>query len=193
VTWIEAVASVCGLLCVWLTVRQNIWCWPVGLVMVTLYAWIFYQARLYSDVLLQLIYIVLQFYGWAQWLRGGPRESPLPVTRLTGSSLAIWLAVGGVGTALLGGLMARLTNAALPYWDAAITVLSLIAQYLLARKVLENWLFWITVDVLAIGVYAVKELYLTAVLYAVFLVLATWGWIAWRQCQAAQAFGTASA
>jgi nicotinamide riboside transporter PnuC len=80
-TTIEASASAFWLLCVWLTVRQNIWCWPTGLVMVSLYVWIFYQVRLYSDMILQVIYIVLQIYGWAHWLRGGPRESPLPITR----------------------------------------------------------------------------------------------------------------
>lgn len=174
-------ASLSGLLCVWLTVRQNIWCWPVGLVMVLLYAWIFYHARLYSDMGLQIVYVGLQIYGWAHWLRGGPRDSGLPVTRLTSGRAVLWVSVGVVGTVLLGGSMARWTDASLPGWDAATTVLSLIAQYLLARKVLENWLFWIVVDVLAVGIYLVKELYVTAGLYAVFLGLATWGWLAWKQ------------
>ena len=179
-TAIEVIASLFGLLCVWLTVRQNIWCWPIGLVMVSLYVWIFYQAKLYSDMGLQVVYIVLQIYGWIHWLRGGPRDSDLPVTRLSGNRIAFWIIVAVACTVLLGGGMARWTDAAIPYWDATTTVLSLIAQYLLARKVLENWLFWILVDVLAIGIYAVKELYITAGLYAVFLGLATWGWLAWK-------------
>ena len=179
-TEIEVIASLFGLLCVWLTVRQNIWCWPVGLVMVSLYVWIFYQAKLYSDMGLQVVYIVLQIYGWAYWLRGGPRDSDLPVTRLSGNGVACWIVMALACTALLGGGMARWTDAALPYWDATTTVLSLIAQYLLARKVLENWLFWIAVDVLAVGIYVVKELYVTAGLYVVFLGLATWGWLAWK-------------
>ena len=179
-TAIEVIASLFGLLCVWLTVRQNIWCWPIGLVMVSLYVWIFYKAKLYSDMGLQVVYIVLQIYGWIHWLRGGPRDSDLPVTRLSGNRIAFWIIVAVACTVLLGGGMARWTDAAIPYWDATTTVLSLIAQYLLARKVLENWLFWILVDVLAIGIYAVKELYITAGLYAVFLGLATWGWLAWK-------------
>ncbi len=180
-TMIEAIASLFGLLCVWLTVRQNIWCWPVGLVMVSLYIWIFYQAKLYSDMGLQVVYVGLQIYGWMHWLRGGPRDSTLPITRLDRGRAILWIAVAGVGTALLGSAMAHWTDASVPYWDAATTVLSLVAQYLLARKVLENWPFWITVDVLAIGIYTVKELYITAGLYAVFLGLATWGWIAWTK------------
>lgn len=132
-------------------------------------------------MILQVIYIMLQIYGWVYWLRGGPRESRLPVTRLSKSQTAFWIFVAGLGTMALGGGMAQWTNAVLPYWDAAITVMSLIAQWLLARKVLENWPFWIAVDVLAIGVYTAKDLYITAGLYAVFLGLATWGWIEWTQ------------
>ncbi len=180
-TTIEAIASLFGLLCVWLTVRQNIWCWPVGLVMVSLYIWIFYQAKLYSDMGLQVVYVALQIYGWMHWLRGGPRDSTLPITRLDRGRVVLWIVVAGIGTALLGSGMARWTDASVPYWDAATTVLSLVAQYLLARKVLENWPFWITVDVLAIGIYTVKELYITAGLYVVFLGLASWGWIAWTK------------
>ena len=89
--------------------------------------------------------------------------------------------LGAAGTAALGGAMARYTDAALPYWDAATTVLSLVAQYLLARKVLENWEFWIVVDVIAVGVYLTKELYLTSGLYAVFLILAVIGLITWMR------------
>jgi nicotinamide mononucleotide transporter len=114
------------------------------------------------------------------WLKGGPPESKLSITQLSKSQTAYWIIVAGFGTMALGGGMDQWTNAALPYWDAAITVMSLIAQWLLARKVLENWPFWIAVDVLAIGVYTAKDLYITAGLYAVFLGLATWGWIEWK-------------
>ena len=161
--------------------------------MVSLYIWIFYQVRLYSDMILQVIYIVLQVYGWAYWLRGGPRESTLPITRLSKKQTAFWIVVSGLGTMALGGGMAQWTNAALPFWDAAITVMSLVAQWLLARKVLENWPFWITVDVVAIGVYFAKALYITAGLYAVFLGLATWGWMEWKASLRRQELEQASA
>ncbi len=180
-SWIEVFATGFGLACVWLTVRQNIWCWPTGLVMVCLYAWIFFHARLYSDMGLQVIYVFMQIYGWRNWLRGGPKEDVLPVSQLSAAERFGWLAVAAASTATLGMAMRKFTNADVPFWDASTTVMSLIAQYLLARKALENWLFWIAVDVLSIGIYAYKGLYLTTGLYAVFLGLAIMGWFEWRR------------
>lgn len=154
-----------------------------------LYIYIFYGARLYSDALLQVVYVVLQVYGWYHWLHGGRNDTPLPVARLSVRHLAGWVGVGIVGAGALGYVMAHYTDAALPFWDATITSLSLVAQYLLARKKLENWLFWITVDILAIGVYAAKALYPTAGLYAVFLGLATYGFFEWKRSLPAAAPG----
>jgi len=178
---IEIVAVVSGLGCVWLTTRQNIWCWPVGLLMVSLYIVIFWRAKLYSDMGLQVVYVGLQFYGWHQWLRGGPRQSRLDVSRVSVLPAVCW--AGGAAACIvgLGYVMRTKTDAALPYWDAVTTVLSLVAQMWMARKLLESWLVWIVVDVLAIGIYAVKGLHLTAGLYAVFLVLAVMGFVAWKR------------
>lgn len=178
---LELIAAVFGLACVWLVVRQNIWCWPMGLVQVALYVAIFYDARLYADMGLHVIYIFLQLYGWQHWLRGGPRENTLPVTRLPWQANLAWALSIAAGAGSLGLALDHNTNADLPYWDSAIVAMSLAAQYLLARKVLENWAWWIAVDVLGIGVYAYKELYYTAGLYAVFLGLSVWGWFAWRK------------
>jgi nicotinamide mononucleotide transporter len=178
---VELIATLFGLACVWLYVRENIWSWPTGLIQVCLYTWIFYDARLYSDFLLQIVYIVLQIYGWYHWLRGGAKSDSLPVTKLARPWWIAWIVVAAAGTIALGYLMHRYTNAALPYWDAAITSLSLVAQFLLARKILENWLFWIAVDLLAIGVYWYKGLFITTGLYSVFLVMAVMGWMAWRK------------
>ncbi|MCG8508155.1 MAG: nicotinamide riboside transporter PnuC, partial [Rhodospirillales bacterium] len=137
-TLLEIIATLFGLTCVALTIRQNIWCWPTGLVQVGLYIWIFYQARLYSDMGLHVIYVGLGVYGWWYWLRGGTRSSQVPVTRLTIARSLSWLAVGLTGAAALGMVMNRYTDAALPYWDATTTTLSLVAQYLMARKRLES-------------------------------------------------------
>jgi len=180
-TWIEAIAVVFGLLCVWLTVRQNIWCWPTGLVQVALYIAIFYQVKLYSDLILHIIYVFLQVYGWYHWLHGGRNRSKLPVSTLGRQSRMIWPAATTAGTVGWGYLMATFTDAAVPYGDAFTTVASLVAQWLMACKRLESWLFWIAVDVVAIGIYWYKSLYLTSGLYAVFLILATLGWFEWRK------------
>ena len=183
---IELIATAFGLISVWLTVRQNIWCWPTGLIMVSLYVYIFYGARLYSDMGLQVIYIFMQLYGWYHWLYGAEGSDRLPVIRLKPSQITFWTSTAAIGTLGLGWAMYSYTDAALPYWDATTTILSLIAQWLMARKVLESWLIWIAVDILAIGIYMVKGLYPTAILYAVFLGLATTGLLAWKKTMAPQ-------
>jgi nicotinamide mononucleotide transporter len=180
-TWIEATAVIFGLLCVGLTIRQNIWCWPTGLVQVALYIAIFYSVKLYSDLILHVIYVVLQIYGWYHWLHGGKNRSTLPVSSLTYRGWLAWPSVVVVGTFAWGYLMATYTDASVPYGDAFTTAASLVAQWLMARKRVESWLFWISVDVVAIGIYWYKGLYLTSGLYAAFLVLAIAGLLAWRK------------
>ncbi len=179
-TPIEIAATGFGLACVYLYIRENIWCWPTGIAMVVLYAYIFYEVRLYSDMALQVVYIFVQIYGWHYWLRGRD-DSDVPITRLDRRQWGLVVAVTGLGAVLLGSFMFHLTDADLPFWDAATTAMSLMAQFLIGRKKLENWLLWITVDVLSVGIYLYKALYLTAGLYAVFLVMAGIGYLTWRR------------
>ena len=184
---IEVLATIFGFICVWLTIKQNIWCWPAGLVQVSLYIFVFYQARLYSDMGLHVIYVFMQFFGWYYWMYGGEDRGKAKVTRLSPRARAAWSTTALVGTALLGFFMHNYTNADLPYWDAATTVLSLIAQWLMAKKILESFMIWITVDVLCVGIYSVKELYPTTGLYLAFLVMATMGYLEWRKSWLQQA------
>ncbi|RXK53096.1 nicotinamide riboside transporter PnuC [Oleiharenicola lentus] len=179
----EILGTVLGVLGVWLMIRQNIWGWPVGLVQVTVYAWVFYGAKLYSDAILQVLFFVIQAYGWWHWLNNQhtAAHSELPVTRLKGAALTRWLALGAVATDGWGTFMQRTTDAALPHWDAFILVFSLIAQWLQARKKLECWPGWLVVNTVAIGVYWVKDLYLTAGLYVIFWLMAVWGWREWAR------------
>jgi nicotinamide mononucleotide transporter len=177
---VEIVAVVFGLLCVWLTTRQSIWCWPAGLVNVTLSAYLFWQTKLYSDVILQVVYIVLQVYGWIHWKYGGKAQAALPVTRLHPAVAVAWVVVVAVWTPVWGyGMVSSVPDVALPYWDAGIVVASLVAQYLMTRKYVENWVVWMGVDVVAVGVYATRGLYLMAGLYAVFFVLCVIGLRSW--------------
>jgi len=177
----EIIGAILGLISVWLTIRQNIWCWPTGLLMVALYTVVFFQAKLYADAGLQVVYFVLQIYGWYEWLHGGSHRGKLDVKRISLRLGIVLAAIAVMATALMGYLLATKTDAALPYWDSTATVLSLIAQWMLARKIIENWLVWITVDLLSIGIYATKALYLTVALYAAFLALAALGWVEWRK------------
>ena len=180
-TTLEAAAAGFGILAVWLTTRENVWCWPTGLINVGLYIIVFYQARLYADMGLQLVYVVLCIYGWYHWLHGGKDHGKLQVSRVTARSLGVSFLVAVVFFLILGFVLARTTNADLPYLDSALASFSLVAQYFQTRKWIENWIVWIAVDIVYVGMYIYKQLYLTAGLYAVFLVLAVVGYSKWRQ------------
>lgn len=178
---IEIIAVIAGLICVYLVIRQSIWCWPAGLIQVSLYIYIFYEVKLYSDVILHIIYVLLNIYGWYHWLYGGKARDSLPVTDQTTKTNTLWLIFIAIGTVLWGWIMATNTDASLPYPDAFTTVASLSAQWLMARKRLESWVLWIVVDIVATIVYYMKGLYLTSGLYLVFLGMATAGLFAWRK------------
>jgi nicotinamide mononucleotide transporter len=183
---LELVAAAIGLVAVWLVVREHVWSWPIGAVQVTLYIYIFAAAKLYADAGLQVIYFALQFYGWYQWLHGGAHRDRLHVSHARRHVLVVSLGVGALGTTVLGSLLARYTDQALPYWDSGIAAFSLVAQWMLAKKLIENWLFWFAIDVVAVGVYLNRGLYPTSVLYFVYLGLAVAGWRSWRRSLAAQ-------
>jgi nicotinamide mononucleotide transporter len=186
---LEILGFATGVLGVWLTVRENVWCWPVGAVNVAIYALVFFDAKLYADMGLQGVYFVLCLYGWWAWLRGGAAHGPLAVARASRAVLAICTVSGIAFAAGLGVFLRAKTDAALPFWDAGTTSFSLVAQLLQTRKWIENWPLWIAVDTIYVGMYLVKRLYLTAGLYAVFLVLAGMGLAVWRRSLA----GTAAA
>ncbi|AMB84802.1 aminotransferase [Pseudomonas agarici] len=183
---LELVGAALGVIAVWLTVKQNPWCWPIGLVMVLLYSWIFFDVKLYSDMLLQVVYAVLQLYGWWQWTYGGTVRHGRKVTTLGLRPLLTGLAAGALGSLLLGAAMAHWTDAAQPWLDAALTAFSLVAQVWMAQKRIQCWPLWVAVDVIFVGLFIYKDLYLTAALYALFTLLAVQGWQAWRADSAPQ-------
>jgi nicotinamide mononucleotide transporter len=181
VSKLELAAAIVGALSVYLSVRQNIWSWPTGIVNVAIYAIVFYDAKLYADMGLQVVYAALSVYGWYEWLHGGENRTELTVTR-TGTPLGLLLAGTAVaGAGLLGVILQRVTDAALPFLDSFLSSTSLVAQWMMTRKKLENWLVWIFVDVLYVGMFIYKHLYVTAALYAVFLGLAVRGYVDWRR------------
>jgi len=178
---LEIIAVLVNVLGVWLTARRIRWCWPVSVVAVLLYAWIFYDAKLYSDTLLQGIFAVLQGYGWWRWSQGGLSEGKVHVARLSLREGLLGLLSGAVGAALLGGLMVHFTDAAVPWVDASLTAFSLVASVWAARKYVASWWLWIVLDVIYVGLFLFKDLQLTAALYAGFVVLAIYGLRAWQQ------------
>ncbi|MGI2293319.1 nicotinamide riboside transporter PnuC [Paenibacillus sp. GXUN7292] len=180
-TALEIVATLTGLLSVWLTAREHIWAWPIGLVNVACFFYMFWEVKLYADMTLQVFFFILSIYGWIIWLtkRGSDKVRP---TRRIQLAMAVILLISLVGvSAGWGYWLDHYTDASIPYVDAFIATLSLIAQYLLSNKVLENWYCWLLVDVLSIGMYAYKGLYAVAFLYVIFLAIAAMGLYSWRK------------
>ena len=178
---LEQTAVVFGIVSVWLSVKEKIWSWPTAIVNVGLYTIVFWNAKLYADMGLQVVYVVLSAYGWYEWLYGGANRTELPVSRVPAREAAILAGLGVAFAVALGTFLQRTTDAALPWWDASLTSASLVAQWLMTRKRLENWALWIAADAVYVGLFVFKGLRLTAVLYAVFLVLAVLGHVEWRR------------
>ena len=178
---LEILAAVVGAISVYLSVRQNIWSWPTAIVNVSIYAVVFFHAKLYADMGLQVIYAALSIYGWYEWLYGGENRTELHVTRTGPGLRAVLALIALTGSATLGVILRGATDAALPFMDSFLSSTSLVAQWMMTRKKLENWLVWIAVDVLYVGMFIFKHLYVTAGLYVVFLALAVRGYVDWRR------------
>ena len=182
--WIELAGFVTTSVGIWLTTKRLLICWPVVLAADIFYFAVFYQARLYSDALLQVFFLAFTLYGWWHWWRGVREEGEVRVEPLAHPSMLIALAAGAVG-ALLLGVLAKRMHAALPYLDATLTSYSLVASWWGARKHIANWWLWIAVDLVYIGEYLYKDLALTALLYAGLVVLAVLGLVEWRRAERA--------
>lgn len=176
----EALGFVTGAVCVLFVIEENIWNFPIGIANNIFFIILFISAKLYGDMGLQVIYIGFAFHGWYEWLHGGANRTSLHVSR---ASIKMWIVLilsGAVSTWLLTLYLTGIHDAA-PFLDALTTVLSLIAQYLLNLKRIENWWIWITADVIYIGLYAYKGLFLTSVLYAIFILMCIAGLRAWQR------------
>lgn len=180
---IEIIASVAGFICVFLIIKRSIWCWFFGFIQVTLFAYIFFGAKLYSDAGLHVVYMVLQFYGWWNWIKHSHPQNKQPpqlvIHPTSSTDLVAWSGVAILGTLILGFIMDTYTDASFAYPDAFTTSASLVAQWLLTRRHLFNWLFWIVVDVVAIFIYLQKGLYPTSVLYFTLLIMCFFGQYSW--------------
>ncbi len=182
---IELIAVVMTLVGIVLTIKERISCWPVAIVGILAYLVVFIRARLYADSALQPIYVVQNIYGWWYWARGGERgQGQAPIVVLDLTDRLRWLAGTVAVSLLVGAALARWTNAAVPYADAPLSTTSLVANWLLAKKVLENWWLWIAVNAGYVILFWRKQLTLSAGLYAVLLALAVAGLIEWRRSRA---------
>ncbi len=181
----EIVAAIITAWCIWLATKESLLYWPVGVVSVVLYSYIFYDAKLYADAALQIIYLLLTAYGWWKWMSGGESGNALQVGRTPSKAWPILLVAGAIGSVALAVGMRRWTDNPAPYVDATTASFSIVAQWMTARKWLESWIVWIVVDVVYVFLYVKRDLMPTAVLYAVFLILAVKGYRDWRRSASA--------
>jgi nicotinamide mononucleotide transporter len=185
-TPLEIAAVIFTLANVWLAVRENIWTWPTGIVSVVLYLVVFWRTHLYLNAWLQVVYFLLSIHGWYEWLHGGANKTELKIAHASPRLSALLTAIGLV---LTGGFFFALRvtahDASLPIWDAVTTAFSLVGQYMLNMKIVENWIVWAAVDVIYVVMFFDQKLYLTSGLYALFIVLCVKGYLDWRRSAAA--------
>ena len=190
-TTLEWIATVCGLVHVYLLTREKTIAWPFGIITVAIYVYIFYVSKLYSDTILHVFYIFINSYGWYNWTRGKAKTTMVQIGRLSLNGILLLVGIIVTGTLGWGYFMATQTDASFPYPDAFTTVASLCAQYLLTQKKLDNWAVWMAVNLVAMPIYFLKGLHITVGLYAVYLVLAVMGLVEWRRMMGKNSFRTA--
>lgn len=177
---LETFGVITGILCVYLAAKNKILNWPFAIVSVIIYIFIFWDARLYADMGLQVYFLIMNLYGWYFWSRKD-LELKVPVSTITLKEIILSVIGIAVFTAGLGTFLYKGTDASFPFVDSFCTACSLVAQIFLARKVIENWLIWIFVDIIYVGVYVAKDLHLTAGMYALYIYIAAMGYVEWRR------------
>jgi nicotinamide mononucleotide transporter len=178
-TWVEILGFITGAASVVLAVRESAWNWLVGIANNVFFFLLFWHSKLYADALLQIVYAVISVYGWWNWVRGGPKNSKLTISCTRRQTALFLLIVTALATGIITVSLERFSDSKVPLLDAVTTALSLTAQFMLSKKLLENWWVWMTADIIYIVLYCYKALYLTGFLYAVFFVLCIAGYGSW--------------
>ncbi|MEP6834353.1 MAG: nicotinamide riboside transporter PnuC [Gemmatimonas sp.] len=180
-TCAEVAGFIFGVINVYLTVREKIWSWPIGILNAGFSAVVFQEHGLYSDFGLQFVYIAMSVYGWYQWLHGGVQKTELHVTRTSVQTSAVLLMLGLAGWGVLYTITSRIPGTRLPLLDAALVSSSLVAQWMMTRKLRETWLLWIAINIVYVAAFIYRGLNLYAVLNTVYGILAVLGHIEWTR------------
>ena len=169
-----------GTLSIALLIKQNIWTWPVGIAYTLASLYIFFTAKLYADFALHVFFLIMSSYGWYYWLQGKNKfDTKLSVSRESRKVLVYSIIICFLTITLASNLFTIYTDADLPYWDNTTSILSVLAIWLQSRKKIESWIFWLIIDILSVGIYFYKELYLYSLLYSIYVVMAGFGYMAW--------------
>ena len=181
---LQIVGVVLGLLYLWLEYKANIWLWVVGLVMPIVHGALYFHSGLYADFSMQLYYIAAGIYGLIVWSRGAKKRGDKSELKISSTPLVVWVVIVGVYALLHGAIylfLVKCTDSTVPFWDSLTTALCIVAYWLLSRKYVEQWLVWLVVDVITVGLYLYKDIPLTAGLYALYSALAIAGYVRWRR------------
>ena len=181
--YIEVLGTVTGLIYLYLEIKQNIWLWPLGIATSAFYIFVFFKAKFYADMGLQVYYLLISIYGWWHWLYGGEskKKDDLPITNTT---TKVWVQLSIASLALFGIMavvLKNLTDSPVPIGDAFVTALSITATWMLARKLIEQWWIWVVVNLMSLGLFIWKELYPTSVLFFFYFTMAVVGYYEWKK------------
>lgn len=182
-TTIELIAVSFSVLYVLLASFGKVWCWPAAFISTSLFTYIMFEAKLYLETILYIYYVAMAFYGWYEWVYGGQKQHGVAISSYTPRRIVSLVLLGTMITLLTGFLFERFTDNSMPYLDAFTTIFALITTWMVARKILENWLFWIVIDASSVFLFLNRELYFTTGLYIFYTFIAVFGYFQWRKLQ----------
>ncbi|MFW1859753.1 nicotinamide riboside transporter PnuC [Acinetobacter defluvii] len=178
---LEIFAVIISVIGVALTIKRNMWCWFFNFLAFVLYAYLFFEFKLYGETILQFFFMVVNFYGFYHWFKGKQQDHEIRIVPISVHLVIIQMFLAAVGGFLFGWSLHHFTDAALPWLDSQLAAFSLLATYWTSRKHIATWVLWVFVDIVYVGMFLHKDLYLTAVLYAAFVLMAAFGWWQWTQ------------
>jgi len=181
--YIELLGAILGIAYIFFSIRQSIWTWPVGLLTSIIYVWVFLVSKLYADMGLQMYYVVISIYGWYEWLKGNQsnHSESIKISRLSVKLGLVLALISLVIFFLIWYILKNYTDSTVPVADSLATALSIVATWMLARKILEHWLVWIFVDAFSIGLFWYKDLLPTVLLFVVYTIMAVAGYLEWKR------------
>jgi len=186
---LEIFAVLISLIGVGLTVIRNMWCWLFNFFAFVLYAYLFYEFKLYGETILQFFFMVVNFYGFYYWLKGKQQDHDIRIEPIAVQTAIIQMIIAAVGGLVFGLVLKNFADAAVPMLDSQLAAFSLLATYWTSRKHIATWILWVFVDIVYVGMFIYKDLFLTSALYAAFVLMAAYGWYQWEKVKRKQNLG----
>ena len=184
---LEIIAVIISIIGVTLTIRRNMWCWWFNFVAFVLYAYLFYEFKLYGETILQFFFMGMNFYGFYYWFKGKQQDHEIRIEPIASKTVMLQMGFAAIGGLIFGLILKHFTDAAVPMLDSQLAAFSLLATYWTSRKHIATWVLWVFVDIVYVGMFIYKDLILTDGLYTAFVALAAFGWWQWQQVKKKQA------